>query len=99
MLSRLTKLFPVAVLAFVLVFPASLISGQEAAAPKSENSTAVTQEQPAHASNEAAGREGKEGKEEAKEEDKTAAFRHSAAVKGIARITGLDESTAYWLSV
>ncbi|PYP91392.1 MAG: hypothetical protein DMG65_07935 [Candidatus Angelobacter sp. Gp1-AA117] len=100
MLSRLTKLFPVAVLAFVLVFPASLVSAQEPTAPKSENSAgAVTQEQPAHASDEGGGREGKEGKEESKEEDKTAAFRHSAAVKGIARITGLDESTAYWLSV
>ena len=100
MLSRRTKLFPMAVLALMLVFPASLVSAQEPAVPKSENSAStVTQEQPAHASNEAAGREGKESKEEAKEEDKTEAFRHSAAVKGLARITGLDESKAYWLSV
>lgn len=99
MSSRLTKLFPMAVLAIALVFPAGLvsISAQESTAPKSENSAgAVTQEQPAHASNEAAGRE---GKEEGKEEDKTEAFRHSAAVKGLARITGLDEAKAYWISV
>src|SRR5438270_10327483 len=92
MLSRLTRMFPLAVLALALIVPAGLTFAQEPTAPKSENSAGtVNQEQPAHASQEAAGQEGKV--------DKTEAFRHSAAVKGIARITGLDEAKAYWLSV
>ena len=58
-----------------------------------------------HASNEAAGRTPQEaiagehasGAEESKDEE--AAFKYSAAVRGIARITGLSLTTAYWLCV
>src|SRR5881227_3368180 len=87
MRSRLTRSFPLLVLTLALVLPV-LTSSQEPTAPKSENTGTVNQEQPAHESNKAAGQEGK-----------TEAFRHSAAVKALGRITGLDESKAYWLSV
>ena len=90
MRSRLTRSFPLLVLTLALVLPV-LTSSQEPTAPKSENTGTVNQEQPAHESNKAAGQEAKE--------NKTEAFRHSAAVKALGRITGLDESKAYWLSV
>ena len=90
MRSRLTRSFPLVVLALAFIFPGLMLS-QEPTAPKSENTGTVNQEQPAHESNKAAGQENKE--------DKTEAFRHSAAVKAIGRITGLDENKAYWLSV
>ena len=58
-----------------------------------------------HAANEAAGRtpgeaaakEGARGEGEAKDEE--AAFKYSAAVRGIARITGLSLTAAYWVCV
>jgi len=96
MSSRLTRSFPLLALLLALAFPV-VSSSQEPTAPKSENTGTVNQEQPAHASNQAAG-QGEENKKEAKE-DKTEAFKHSAAVKAIGRITGLDENKAYWLSV
>ena len=97
MSSRLTRSFPLLVLTLALVLPV-LTSSQEPTAPKSENTGTVNQEQPAHESNKAAGQENNGNKQEAKE-DKTEAFRHSAAVKAIGHITGLGESKAYWLSV
>ena len=103
MRSRLTRSFPLLVLTLVLVLPV-FTSSQEPTAPKSENTGTLNQEQPAHESNKAAGHENKE--------DKTEAFKRSAAVKAIARIIGLDPdkesdpkkkesnlSKAYWLSV
>jgi F-type H+-transporting ATPase subunit b len=58
-----------------------------------------------HASNEAAGRTpqeaeaGKHAEEEGEPKDEEAAFKYSAAVRGIARITGLSLTTAYWACV
>src|SRR5947207_3074284 len=97
MRSRLTRSFPLLVLTLVLVLPV-FTSSQEPTAPKSENTGTLNQVQPAHESNKAAGQENNDNKQEAKE-NKTEAFRHSAAVKALGRITGLDESKAYWLSV
>ena len=87
MSSRLIKSIPLAVLALVLAVPV-VVTSQEPIVPKNEAAGTVNQEQPAHASKEAAAPAGK-----------TDEFRHSGAVKAIARITGLDESKAYWLSV
>jgi len=55
-----------------------------------------------HASNEAAGRTGREaeaGKHAEGEGDEEAAFKFSAAVRAIARVTGLSLTTAYWACV
>jgi len=56
-----------------------------------------------HASNEAAGRTGQEteaGKHaEGEAQDEEAAFKYSAAVRAIARVTGLSLTTAYWVCV
>ncbi|HWY67479.1 MAG TPA: hypothetical protein VNX88_02380 [Terriglobales bacterium] len=77
-------------------------SGTDAAA-KPESST--PNQEVTHAANEAAGRTPQEsaagepsaGREEPKDEE--AAFKYSAAVRGIARITGLSLTTAYWVCV
>lgn len=48
-----------------------------------------------HAANQAAGRT----PQQPKDEDEEAAFKYSAAVKGIAKITGLSPVAAYWVCV
>ena len=89
MVFRLAKLFPVAVLALMLVFPASFVSAQEPATPKTQTNAAPAgpNQQLAHEANEASG------------EDKNDSFRHSPAVKSISRMTGLSEETVYWSCV
>ena len=72
------------------------------AAAKPESSTPG--QEVTHASNEAAGRTPEQteaGKHEAEGEahDEEAAFKYSAAVRGIARITGLSVTTAYWVCI
>lgn len=58
-----------------------------------------------HASNEAAGRTGQEAEAghhaegEGEAHDEEAAFKYSAAVRAIAKITGLSLTTAYWACV
>jgi F-type H+-transporting ATPase subunit b len=65
------------------------VTAESAAAP----STAV-QGEPRHASDDS-----KKGEPEKKEDDLEEGFRHSASVKAIAKLTGLDVDKAYWLSV
>lgn len=79
----------------------STSSTDAASGPESANSNqGVT-----HAANEAAGRtrqEAEAGKHSAgagESEDEEAAFKYSPAVRGIARITGLSLTTAYWFCV
>lgn len=81
--------------------PNSASSSNAAFAPES----ATPNQEVVHASNEAAGRTPQEATvgehaapgEEGKDEE--AAFKYSAAVRGIARITGLSLTTAYWVCV
>lgn len=79
--------------------PSSSGSSTEAAfAPE----PATPNQEVIHASNEAAGRTPQEaavGKHEGEHEDEEAAFKYSAAVRGIARITHLSLTTAYWACV
>ena len=81
--------------------PSSSGSSTEAAfAPE----PATPNQELTHASNEAAGRTPQEaavGKHEgaSEHEDEEAAFKYSAAVRGIARITHLSLTTAYWVCV
>jgi len=81
--------------------PSSSGSSTEAAfAPE----PATPNQEVVHASNEAAGRTPQEagvGKHEGEPEhvDEEAAFKYSAAVRGIARITHLPLTTAYWVCV
>jgi F-type H+-transporting ATPase subunit b len=79
-------------------------SGSSAAAAFAPESANANQEV-VHAANEAAGRtpqeaaNGKHGEAEGEAKDEEAAFKYSAAVRGIARITGLSLTTAYWVCV
>jgi len=98
------KMLPAFVLVLVLVFPAFLGSaviaaGQEASPPQgstpgSNSSTTSAERESRHEA-----REATKEKELAGEEDPNVAFRHSAAVKLIARITGLSVDAAYWACV
>ncbi len=93
--------------ALLLLVPASILVAQEQPAPStppdksaqteptnqpSQPATSVTEEL-AHASNEAAGHEGKE------EQEENAEFKQSPSVQFVAKITGLSLSAAYWLLV
>src|SRR5690348_7146892 len=82
--------------------PASSSGTSTDAAAKPESST--PNQEVTHAANEAAGRglqeaEGGKHPEESEAKDEEAAFKYSAAVRGIARITGLSLTTVYWLCV
>ncbi|PYY02867.1 MAG: hypothetical protein DMG63_00015, partial [Acidobacteria bacterium] len=85
-------------------------SASSAASPQSSANVATKpgsstpNQELTHASNEAAGRtpqEAEPGRQEGEGEshDQEAAFKYSAAVRAIARITGLSLVTAYWLCV
>lgn len=97
MLSRFKSRFLLPVLLLLPSIFSVAISAQEAPkaqpsspAPKSEQqiNKGETSEQLAHTSKEAAGQES----------DPNEAFKHSAAVQWIARVTGLSVDTAYWIS-
>lgn len=83
--------------------PASSSGSSTDAAAKPESST--PNQEVTHAANEAAGRTpqeaevGKHSAEEGEAKDEEAAFKYSAAVRSIARITGLSLTTAYWACV
>jgi len=76
-------------------------STDAAFAPASANSN----QEVIHAANEAAGRTpqetavGKHAEGEGESKDEEAAFKYSSAVRGIAKITHLSLTTAYWLCV
>jgi len=76
-------------------------STEQSSQPKSSTSKTepshASEQQLSHASNEAAGRTPQESPNEP--EDEEAAFKYSPAVRGIARITGLPLTAAYWSCV
>jgi len=96
MSSRFAKKLSVLSLALVSLAVLLGLSGSALARPTSEKTleNTVAQDEPKHAS-------GDQKKDEAgkKEADPEEAVRHSAPVKAIARLTGLDVDTAYWLAV
>ena len=102
--AALSRLAPTFLAVCILVFcsciavaqqqtPASASPSQNSSAPASRSeaafaqSTATANQELAHVSNEAA------------DQDETEAFKHSPAVRGIARITGLSLTAAYWICV
>ncbi len=71
------------------------VSAAPAQSEKATPAAASMSEQLAHASNEAAGREGGAKAEE----EEGAEFKHSPSVRAVAKITGLNITGAYWLLV
>jgi F-type H+-transporting ATPase subunit b len=85
-------------LALILGVSGAALALPPATAERAPESTAApstaVQGEPRHASDDS-----KKGEPEKKEDDLEEGFRHSASVKAIAKLTGLDVDKAYWLSV
>lgn len=84
----------------LLAFFAPALAGQEKLAPGNPNSTSAPANsagQEAHPATDEASQKNGEGNNEGASQEE--AIRHSSAVHFIARITGLSDDQAYWLSV
>jgi F-type H+-transporting ATPase subunit b len=97
-LIRTIGLTGILLLAFSFAFAQSEPASSEPKAPARSSAPAAQQsngmrEQLAHASNTAAGEDGKQ------EEEEGAEFKQSGPVKAFARVTGLGLHTAYWVLV
>lgn len=75
------------------------LDAQGANAAERSAAQSTTNQQLTHASNEAAGRPAENEAGKKGEADQNEAFRQSASVRGIARITGLSLAGAYWLAI
>jgi F-type H+-transporting ATPase subunit b len=84
-----------------LLFPLAVAAQEHKPEPAGSNGKAepqASESRPEQASSFGA-QLAKETREAAGEEDETAAFRQSAAVRFVSRLTGLSLGTAYWLCV